>query len=167
MRWITLGEASEVSDSIRGELWPSESKCTISLFKHGCQPKNRRILPPTWMVKIMENPYEQMDDLGENPYFWVDTHIWNCHDFCQTTTFKGPTRKVFLDVPIDCFLSWCTFWMEKWKTNSKHFVFWLGWWFWHFQSVVLVPWRWFSKCWPKIDLSVTPKRCTLNIKFMF
>ena len=25
--------------------------------------------PPKWMVKIMENPYEQMDDLGENPLF--------------------------------------------------------------------------------------------------
>ena len=25
--------------------------------------------PPKWMVKIMENPYEQMDDLEENPQF--------------------------------------------------------------------------------------------------
>ncbi len=30
------------------------------------------------MVKIMDNPYEQMDDLGgrgKNPYFWFNTHI--------------------------------------------------------------------------------------------
>ena len=32
--------------------------------------------PPKWMVKIMENPYEQMDDLGgKKAYFWKHLHI--------------------------------------------------------------------------------------------
>ena len=39
--------------------------------------KNRGILPPKWMVKIMENPIK-MDDLGgkTTPIFWVDTYIY-------------------------------------------------------------------------------------------
>ena len=34
--------------------------------------KNRGCLPPKWMVKIWENPYFLMDDLGDkkNPFFW-------------------------------------------------------------------------------------------------
>ena len=36
--------------------------------------KNRGILPPKWMVKIMENPIK-IDDLGKKTYFWVDTHM--------------------------------------------------------------------------------------------
>ena len=34
------------------------------------------------MVKIMDNPYEQMDDLGGGgvPYFWVDTHMQMSHE---------------------------------------------------------------------------------------
>ena len=31
--------------------------------EYGCQPKNRVVNPPKWMVKIMENPIK-MDDLG-------------------------------------------------------------------------------------------------------
>ncbi len=38
---------------------------------HGCQPKNRRILPPKWMVKIRENPMNK----------WM---IWGAH---QKTLF--------------------------------------------------------------------------------
>ena len=45
--------------------------------------KNKGI--PNWMVKIMENPYKQMDDLGckKNPIFWLETpkysmfNLWN------------------------------------------------------------------------------------------
>ena len=37
-------------------------------------PKNRGSLPPKWMVKTMENPYEQMDDLGGTPIFG-NTHM--------------------------------------------------------------------------------------------
>ncbi len=41
---------------------------------HGCWTKNRGILPPKWMGKIMENPIK-MDDLGvplflETPTYW-------------------------------------------------------------------------------------------------
>ena len=38
----------------------------------GVEPNIYRVfLPPKWMVKIMENPCEQMDDLGgKNHYFW-------------------------------------------------------------------------------------------------
>ena len=44
---------------------------------YGCQPKNRGILPPKWMVKIMENPkpYEQMDDLGGFFPLFLETPI--------------------------------------------------------------------------------------------
>ena len=42
-------------------------------LRFGCQPKNKGIWPPKWMVKIMENPIK-MDDLGvalflETPIF--------------------------------------------------------------------------------------------------
>ena len=31
---------------------------------------------PKWMVKIMENPIKQMDDLGgKNPYFWKHPYL--------------------------------------------------------------------------------------------
>ena len=36
-------------------------------------PRIGGFYPPKWMVKIRENPYEQMDDLGvlkTHPYFW-------------------------------------------------------------------------------------------------
>ena len=36
--------------------------------------KNRRILPPKWMVKIRENPIK-MDDLGGNTPIFGNTHI--------------------------------------------------------------------------------------------
>ena len=32
--------------------------------------------PPKWMVKIMENPYEQMDDLGGFPIIFGNTHMF-------------------------------------------------------------------------------------------
>jgi len=31
--------------------------------------------PPKWMVKIMENPYFLMDDLGGTPTIFGNTHI--------------------------------------------------------------------------------------------
>ena len=45
--------------------WPSHRR-----MKEMDVSKNSGILPPKWMVKIMENPYEQMDYLGGFPYFW-------------------------------------------------------------------------------------------------
>ena len=40
----------------------------------GCQPKNRGILPPKWMVKIMETPIK-MDDLGGTTILG-NTHLY-------------------------------------------------------------------------------------------
>ena len=37
--------------------------------------KNRGILPPKWMVKIMENPIK-MDDLGGFPIIFGNTHMF-------------------------------------------------------------------------------------------
>ena len=37
-------------------------KCPEKYKPYGCQPKNRGILPPKWMVKIRENPIK-IDDL--------------------------------------------------------------------------------------------------------
>ena len=36
-----------------------------------CVSENRGI--PKWMVKIMENPYEQMDDFGGKPTIFGNT----------------------------------------------------------------------------------------------
>ncbi len=36
---------------------------------YGCQPKNRGVFPPKWMVYKNGKPYEQMDDLGVFPLF--------------------------------------------------------------------------------------------------
>ena len=48
--------------------------------------KNRGILPPKWMVKIMENPIKHGMIWGvKSPYFWVDTHI----NFPQGPTHPG------------------------------------------------------------------------------
>ena len=35
----------------------------------GVEPKIGVVHPPKWMVKIMEKPYEQMDDLGAHLLF--------------------------------------------------------------------------------------------------
>jgi len=42
--------------------------------KHRGVSKNRGI--PKWMVKIMEKPYEQMDDLGVKPTISGNPHRW-------------------------------------------------------------------------------------------
>ena len=53
----------------------------------GVEPKIGVVNPPKWMVKIMENPYEQMDDLGgKHPLFFV---------------FQLKRERVFF--PSDCF----------------------------------------------------------------
>ena len=38
--------------------------------------------PPKWMVYNGSNTYEQMDDLGVFPYFWVDTHMHPRNSHC-------------------------------------------------------------------------------------
>ena len=40
----------------------------------GVEPKIGVFIHPKWMVKIMENPYEQMDDLGVPLY--LETPIY-------------------------------------------------------------------------------------------
>ena len=65
--------------SLKTGIQHPQMKC---LTLYGCQPKNRGIWPPKWMVKIMvPKPYEQMDDLGafpiflgQHPYIW-DTSL--------------------------------------------------------------------------------------------
>ena len=49
----------------------------VKCSPHGCQPKNRGIFTPKWMVNIMENLIN-MDDLGiwGYPYFWKHPHNW-------------------------------------------------------------------------------------------
>ena len=43
----------------------------------GVEPKIGGFDPPKWMVKIMGNPYEQMDDLGGKILlFFGNTLIW-------------------------------------------------------------------------------------------
>ena len=39
--------------------------------------KNRGILPPKWMVKIMERPMNKWDDLGGFPPIFGNIHISN------------------------------------------------------------------------------------------
>ena len=45
------------------------------------------------MVKIMKNPYEQMDDLGGfSPYFWFNTHMEAaCDDLNDANDCKPKT----------------------------------------------------------------------------
>ena len=52
------------------------------LHEYGCWTKNRGILPPKWMVKIMENPIK-MDDLG-GPPLYLETPI------CSSLVKVGP-----------------------------------------------------------------------------
>ena len=56
-------------------LWGNNGSLDPSTY--GCQPKNRGILPPKWMVKIMKNPIK-MDDLGGPPLF-LETPIWHIY----------------------------------------------------------------------------------------
>ena len=39
------------------------------------EPKIGGILPPKWMVKIVENPIKIHDLGGFPPCLWVDTHM--------------------------------------------------------------------------------------------
>ena len=48
-------------------------KVTANPNPYGCQPKNKGT--QKWMVKIRENPYEQMDDLGGNTPIFGNIHI--------------------------------------------------------------------------------------------
>ena len=48
-------------------------------FLHLDVSKNRGILPPKWMVKIMENPIK-MDDLGVPLFLETPTWMMGSHD---------------------------------------------------------------------------------------
>ena len=61
---------------------------------YGCQPKNRGILPPKWMVNIMKNPMNKWMIWGAHPYFWKHPYTVNTkslslslHD-CTTGTLE-------------------------------------------------------------------------------
>ena len=45
-------------------------------YQHLDVSKNRGT--PKWMVNIMENPNEQMDDLGGKPIIFGNTHLGSC-----------------------------------------------------------------------------------------
>ncbi len=47
----------------------------IYRFAIGCWTKNREILPPKWMMKIMENPILLWMIWGAHPYFWKDAPL--------------------------------------------------------------------------------------------
>ena len=79
-------------------------RCTVSpienfLGTYMDVSKNRGILPPKWMVKIMENPFK-MDDLGgftiilENAHIELNIYINPQHtpwSICQASP-KAPKR---------------------------------------------------------------------------
>ena len=71
---IIFGSLSANQDSMgcHSKVW-----FTLLTCENGCWTKNGGILPPKWMVKIMENPYEQMDDVGGKtpPPICGNTHI--------------------------------------------------------------------------------------------
>ncbi len=57
----------------------------ITPSTYGCWTKNRVILPPKWMVKIMETPMNKWMIWGAHPYFWKHPytsetkHLWDQH----------------------------------------------------------------------------------------
>ena len=78
-----------IPGSFRGpswRMWPSSGPCSLEEMEfgefgnqvgYGCQPKNRGILPPKWMVKIrVPNPMNKWDDLGvKKPPIFGNIHI--------------------------------------------------------------------------------------------
>ena len=64
LQWQAAIQLLEAEESRTPGAWKSPQTMDVS--------KNRGILPPKWMVKIMENPIE-MDDLGV-PLFFGKTH---------------------------------------------------------------------------------------------
>ena len=52
----------------------------LEVFHVGVEPKKSWILPPKWMVKIMEN-CRKMDDLGGFPPIFGNTHVTNADDY--------------------------------------------------------------------------------------
>ncbi len=57
------------------EIAPFKLEMMFWGFGNGCWTKNRGILPPKWMVKIMGKPYEQMDDLRVRTPIFGNTQI--------------------------------------------------------------------------------------------
>ena len=53
---------------------PLSSNCLDETLQHMSVSKNRGNTPKM-DGENNGKPYEQMDDLGVFPYFWVDTHI--------------------------------------------------------------------------------------------
>ncbi len=65
-----LGRVNELSSPTA---FPEAMICLSEFRIVGAGPQHRGG-PPTWMVKIMEKPYEQMDDLGgKNPPLFLET----------------------------------------------------------------------------------------------
>ena len=105
----------------------------------GCWTNNRGILPPKWMVKIMENPIK-LDDLGvPTPIFGNIPYTRNHHfevtikktpflkDFCGSHPISGPIANLFFGCD-PCFNNclnnpkilqlWCT--PPKKGSSSNH-----------------------------------------------
>ena len=111
--WIRHGIAHRFQVSSREKCWdPKQHRCSQYLEGEPCRgvdwicfrgaelcmdemlsnemtvlrvSKNRGCLvyPPKWMVKIMENPSEQMDDLGGNTSIFGNTRFWGLFLFIE------------------------------------------------------------------------------------
>ena len=71
-QWCPMHRIGELDHLASATVWRSLRYMDVS--------KNRGILPPIWMVKIMENPIKMGWFWGaKNPYFWFNTHMFFCH----------------------------------------------------------------------------------------
>ena len=69
--WISTNQPWDLSFiMVTGADWPKIVGWKPSYW---CQPKNRGILPPRWMVKIMENPIKWM--IWGYTYFWKTSYL--------------------------------------------------------------------------------------------
>ena len=65
-QWVQRAAARRSIQGLRPSLGEGDKFWSQEM---GVEPKIGGIWPPKWMVKIMENPIEQMDDLGGFPIF--------------------------------------------------------------------------------------------------
>ncbi len=55
----------------------------------GCQPKNRGVYPPKWMVKIREKPIFWWMIWGAHPYFWKHPSLVLLMGFAKPAMLPG------------------------------------------------------------------------------
>ena len=74
--------------------WPATNGDPPTQGKSGCWTKNRGVLPPKWMVKIMvPNPMNKWMIWGAHPYFWK--HPSGVSDHFQDKRMKLTLFKMF------------------------------------------------------------------------